>query len=636
MQDKTWGKRVSQATYEKYFPEYIEEKVDKNELKKEELRAKEESGKAYKTDNEFTVTIDPSNTLILNRKGMFGEKKVVVDGEEFYIRSARYQWRSLEFKTYIDIYETDDKTRLYTFEFNGTEYHHKTFAEIVQILSIAYVGDNRQSINGVLSNYLFHLNLDDITEKVRYYCGFHAEGWVLPHTNQYIVSEDSVGKQIKESLAKIDLTQGIQEAKQRFINLYTACGWEDKVKDIVFAWYVMAPFFDAVRRYDTKLVPILSLFADGDMGKSTLTEKLIKSWGHLDGLLAANEAETTSRFQSMLASSTFPIGVDDIQNFSKQHVDDLKSATTIGGKKRRFGAGKGGQFETLNREFVAPLNMSQNKYSNIFCDPQLRQRIIDLQITYLEKSNDWNTAAREIEKGDLLKVVYNHTKDWTVESLIKIYDTSAAEFGLHRDKKLFCLLLVGKKLFEDIFGIELDFSESDVESIVKTTRMINTSDITDIVYEYCRYALPKHLYKWQDNPVSYDEFYNNEFVKPNWVKSPIAIKKDDKGDFWYVIMSQNLNEILDKYGEKEKTSLQNFYVKIKEGIESGCIQYDGKVIRCYTLSNYVKQGGSVKGVLLKVPDSFLQENGYAEIIQPELEYDPQQIAREINAKGGRF
>jgi hypothetical protein len=547
------------------------------------------------------------------------------------------------FNHYIVRYSTDDVENLYTFTLNGIEYYNKNFTEIVSILQKCYISDNRQSINGILNGYIYKLHqentIPNLTKKLRSYCGFHVEGWVLPQINDSIVTEESVGKQIKESLASIDLDDDVEGARDRFIALYNACGWEDKVKDIVFAWYIIAPFLDAARKYDTKLVPVLSLFADGDMGKSTLTEKLIKSWGHMDGLLAANEAESPSRFQSMLASSTFPIGVDDVQTFSKQHVDDLKSATTIAGKMRRKGAGKGGQFETLNREFVAPLNLNQNKYSNIFNDPQLRQRIIDLQITSLRKSNDWNTAARNIRKGDLLKVVYSHTKDWNVEEIMKIYDVATMEIGLERDKKLYCLLLVGRKLFEDIFGIELDFSESDVEAIVKTTRMINTSDLSDIVYEYCRYALPHHLYKWQDNPVSHDKFYDTTYAKPGWVKSPIGLKKDMNGEYWYVIMSQNLGEIMEKYGEKEKTSLQNFYVKIKEGIESGCIQYDGKVIKCYTIDTYTNQGSCVKGILLKVPESIVVDNLYPvqeihEVIPSSG--TPNSIQRQNTSNGGRF
>lgn len=383
----------------------------------------------------------------------------------------------------------------------------------------------------------------DQSDKISDIMGFSPQGWRLPQ-NSIIIVQDAHTLEVRNNLLKIDLGMDIQTNAEIFRKLYEATTLENK--DIILAWVLAAPFFYVIKLREN-IQPFLSINGEGQSGKTTFLETLIlKGYGHI-GTQKSSDTRSMSKVEGILASSTFPFFYDDLHDAKEEVVDLIKSYLTIEGRFQRKGAGKGKQFYSVDKPYVAPIAATSNTSVNWMGDKYLLQRVLHFNVKNRKKNPYWKHYRDSLPKGYLLAALYNETKDWTADKIYKVINRYKKEIDDDDDlsdmdirlKDLYSIMLFGRYLALRLFGLELDLKL--VPQLIQETRgmyddifsslllqQIIEGEYTDVYDKVIGASIPKFI------------------KKGNWVKTPlywanIKVGKDIiKCKCW---RTQNISEI---------------------------------------------------------------------------------------------
>lgn len=406
----------------------------------------------------------------------------------------------------------------------------------------------------------------DESDKLTKVIGFTEKGWRLPFNSIYLI-EDNMGEEIYNNLKKIfDKTYDFNELKTKFIELYNLTGI--KYKENLFQWVMASPFSSVFRTY-AGIMPALALHGIGEVGKTQFFEMAFcRLFGHLDNIISANTLKSDSRLEGILASSTFPVCLDEVTNAHKSIIDELKTHLTMDAKFIRKGAGQSKQFNSIEKVKCTPFSITCNDPPEWFDDPYFLQRTIVFMIDTLTKNAGWNEAKNNCIRGLLTILIYEYTKNWTYKELRDYVKSIPVPANLEkkkdsRPKSIYQFFGLGKKLLKDIFDIETDLK--DIENIIDSTRNISFDTFSALI-EYQidkgRIKLTSEGYKVQTD---------------NWVKTPVyegtfIDEFGNKTDCWGFTIN-NIRELQEKLegNTTHKWNLNTFANKIISVYQS--IQY---------------------------------------------------------------
>jgi hypothetical protein len=313
---------------------------------------------------------------------------------------------------------------------------------------------------------------------------------------------------------------------------------------------------------------------------------------------ASSGSSSPTRTESLIASSTFPVMIDDCTDANPWILDFLKSYTTIGSNKTRMGAGAGKQFATINKPLSASLALTCNDPPPWFSDDAFLERCFIDVIDELIEHPRWREARDAFPTGGLTHLLYDFTKTWKIDDLKKfIADIPTPKITDTRKKYIYLAFAAGAKLLEKIFGLNVDLSP--VMDILNKTRMANAEtlmalmayqvnhgkileyippqasddamvfpdDIGDIKTSQQRLDGKKQTITALSNTNSNSTYYLPLDV---WVKTPIGmgfdLDENNRKEEYYAWSVNNIRELqLQLEGAAvKKWSLNTFFIRIQK------------------------------------------------------------------------
>jgi Cdc6-like AAA superfamily ATPase len=269
--------------------------------------------------------------------------------------------------------------------------------------------------------------------------GFTAEGWNW---------DDKIPSILTENL---DIT----ELKKKFVDLYRTVSFQHK--EILFSWAIIAPFLYVYRKIEN-IMPILLLTGPSQTGKTTYLRLI----AHLYGSSLTNESvlSSSSRLENVLASSTFPVMIDDCSSdlgFAGSEI--LKAYSSIDCFKVRKDRQEGSKsFRSISTPLTAPtiLVFPKKNREEILMDEIFMSRCIQIELTKVIPNSIWNC----VPKGGLMRLIVEYTKMWTLKDLKQFVDSIPSDHipGGQRKKAMYVALAAGAKLLYGIFGIIVDLT----------------------------------------------------------------------------------------------------------------------------------------------------------------------------------
>lgn len=385
------------------------------------------------------------------------------------------------------IYKYPNGEKRIDFNLNGVKYHKIPFGSKTKTgIDIVKLAKDIACISK--PNYLhilLHQLLNDANSKIPFTpvvskCGFTLNRWQIPPDFEF---ESKSG--IKQLCIK-----NIQKAMQQQVNqktawkyareLYNATSVEDK--DILFAWMMIAPFFDALLD-ETDLRPCLILEGDNSTGKTQIAKLITKKiWGNFEEVIAPNNLQSDSRTDDYLCTSTFGVVFDDVDNLDSKILGILKSYTTSRVRNQKKNLDHGLE---LDDEMIAWIILTCNELPSALNDPHFLSRVfllpINTQPTEQQKKH-FKSVNNKIPDGYLGKFFVETTKNWKVEDVLKIYNQQEPQsvFNL-RQNTIYRLILTGAELFEHVFGFQLQIGIDELTELLITILTKNDKDILTAV-----------------------------------------------------------------------------------------------------------------------------------------------------------
>jgi len=351
----------------------------------------------------------------------------------------------------------------------------------------------------------------DETESLSEVLGFSTEGWQFPGERIFDRREDTMKMAVRRVAEVVMIPVHEDAARAGFRMLYDAVGLPKEEKDIVFAWALAAPFMHAAKSF-TKIMPMLVLHGSEDAGKTALAELIVKRiWGVSDGVYSQDAVGTQSRLEGVLASSTFPVAIDDCQDLPRNFTTAILKPHLTGFTRFRR---KRGQRLEVDAPLTAPIILNFNRLPELFMDKAARDRILLIEMRVERKCDDWAGTVGRVPHGSVGRWIIELTRSWTVKELKEIIKVPGAE----RFERAVSVLKLGQYLGRKL-GVRLNI-ESAVEAISKS-KEIGTDDLFDMV---CHMAI---------RGLERDGF--GEFKPRDWVRQPTVVKND--GGEWGILIN---------------------------------------------------------------------------------------------------
>lgn len=482
---------------------------------------------------------------------LFNKKMEIVSTVNSYV------WD--DFKIINKYQQFEEQETQYDFIVNGILYSNLSFSEMKKDLAAnAFSTGGKDEITSVLLAYI--KDIPDISSLLSEYIGFHDSGWEMPFLGHKFRYKEAM---MKESL-KLITKNYLQDIDYKKAIEYFQKVWEMTTishKGIVFAWNIIAPFLDVIKRY-IKCQPLLDLDGGFDTGKSTIEDFFIeKVWGNWEGSFSSGQMESKSRWMGALSASTFPLSIDEAETLPRKHTQDIKSHQT---KTIHF-TRKSGQKMDIHTPCVSPMNLCHNKKPSCMKLKAVRSRSIHMNITIdLSKQNfDWDLYVKEIPAGYIGKYIVEKTLDWTGKKLMELIKTMPRlDLKYSRQRKIGRIIHLGKYLIKELFDIEVDISE--LKKVLETTLTAGLEEI----FETIKYQAIQGLELWTEKSI-------------DWVKQKTILKryKGNNGILIDHVRKIELMRFCKGFDEAINTSLGDLHNDLKDkwpDCVHGSIRNNGK------------------------------------------------------------
>ncbi|MFW9971145.1 MAG: hypothetical protein ACFFDF_13200 [Candidatus Odinarchaeota archaeon] len=391
-------------------------------------------------------------------------------------------WKNLDISMVLLDEKTDEITKKFNFNFNGQNYKEKTFLQMkkeIELTSCIKSG-NKQVFGVLIDLYITQNKIPEI--KLKRVCGFTNQGWIFP-PEYYINFNQGIQDKFKSKITKT-IKKTIDHSQiEHFKKLYRQITAD--YKDIIFAYGIVAPFLYALKKY-TNLQFYLTLYSPiHETGKSAMAYLITKKfWNSF--VINSEQLNSPSRARDFLSASTFPISIDETEKLKDHAIDMLKSMATmnIDAQYKKIDQSLG-----MDKPLCTSVVYTFNTPSEIFNDIAYISRGLFLKLNKVMspgEQKNYIDSVNKIENGMIGKYIIEKTKDLTLETL----ETWYREIPNPKNKDLtgrqviiFKLLHLGKKLFYNIFQIELDLSK--LEKIIIKSGIFGADDIFEIVKIQC-------------------------------------------------------------------------------------------------------------------------------------------------------
>ena len=387
-----------------------------------------------------------------------------------------------------------------------------------------------------------------------------SDGWKLPFTQEKLgmrlISYTTYQKKIQkrcENIIKIytpEEKEKIIKKLKRFIEITDI----DKDKlSIILSYNMIAPFRIDVLKFFRNF-PLLILYGDPESGKSEILDfSIIDFFGVWDNHLSPNQIGNAAKLEDWLSTSSFPIFISEVEKIKDPEVlNIIKDHCTSTGLYTR----KTGPLDAYERLRTAALVIDGNIFPKELKTEAIISRSIIIHINkHIKKNWEWIDLKRELKKIKFFSFFYEHTKDWDQKKLFeelteirKSYITEGWEDQYRRLIPKYLILLYGKKLFKDIYGIDLP-SDNYLKTLINGELQIQQNFI-DVFKTFC------------DNAIK----FNSEEFGLKYLQVGLYEKKN--GDF--IFTNENLRDF-NEFVEKilgEKYTLVDIEKKIKTGLKN--------------------------------------------------------------------
>jgi hypothetical protein len=406
-----------------------------------------------------------SRVYLIPEKGIFVDKLV----QEHPVTQKLYGWTELKIEHRYQVKQGPNSQWRYIgyIRINTTvnSFYDVTFDSLkAKIHSECAVASRSINVaNHPLQQYFEQF--PDETGLVETRLGFIESGWSLP-SNAIILLQEQTGCDLFFLVDKI-MKKTFDKAVviEKFRKIYDLTGI--KYKELLFCWGIQAPFAYVIRNI-TKLMSLLVLQGPGEFGKSPFIEMILCVMFGLkhekgSSFINSSTVEHLSQFESYIASSTFPVGLDDITHTDAKFLDVLKSYLTLDQYMFKKGAGENKQFASVQKAYLAALALTCNDLPDWFCDPNFVTRTIIFFIDELIERPEWGDAVDSFPVGGLMWLLYEHTKDWTMETIrakIKsiVMPPVLCKLRKNRKYKTYQIFGFGALLMKEIFNITVDLA----------------------------------------------------------------------------------------------------------------------------------------------------------------------------------
>ncbi|MFX0102099.1 MAG: hypothetical protein ACFFCS_21210 [Candidatus Hodarchaeota archaeon] len=486
-----------------------------------------------------------------------------------------WQWDDFKITTVLIKKDKSDREERYNFTWNGDEYRDFTLKEMRdRMFDKCCLGHKYKIIFGVLISK--YVKEHDIPRKeYSPLCGFSRDGWRLPG-KFWIKFTQGIQQSQRENIEEMmSINVDSQQARKYMKILYNSIYIEHK--DIFFARSMVMPFLYSLRER-TSLIPWLSTGSSfGGTGKSSMLKTMTtKIWNVPDKVLNKEVLDSESRAGDYFSLSTFGTVIDDAGDMNPKIKNIIKTYVT---QESRFQRKTIEHKLAIDKVFCSPLNFTFNTPPELFDDIAFLERGIHVPLTIImTKENDEKfKRIKEIPNGYLGKYLYEQTKDWDYESLVKLYENMPSIDGI-RANVIYKTLYLGNWIMKEFFGISLNLN--DVPNLIAETLSVGSDDIISLFLSQI------------DEGVKAEREY--------WVKGKISQKYNKDGTlkgFFYTI--NNLQDLISRLNLKNIT-MSGFCEILKK-------KYKGLEYKNYWIPDLKK---TVKCIY--IPSDILEETDFQE------------------------
>jgi len=487
----------------------------------------------------FQSEINNSTTSHLIGSSCYLEK-TTKKGEVYY--EILYKWELFKILgRYQDIINEDEELEWrYDINLNGNDIFNLSFGDMKETLKMNCYQSSRGAsyITDVLQQYCKTIPIIEIEK----YCGFMPKGWRLPPDYRFRPREDNIKKNIKQVQKMMKLECDEEKAIGYFQEIYDMTKISNK--GIIFSFFLIAPFLHTYKQlYPT--MPQLAFGGTNDTGKSIMTQIGCEKLYNIT-MESANSIKSASRLMGALSGSTFPVGIDDAERFSRNLSDIMKSHATMNNPFKR----KKGQKLDIFTIMLGSVILNFNLLPAYFKDPANRDRLIYIEPEIDAKDLDplYKVKLNRIPDGYIGRYIIDQTKDWTMETIRELCESfDVNRFDGSRSKNSARCVMLGKYLINQLFKIEVDLS--DLEGILEISKSIGLDQLTESI----KYMAIQGL--------ELDSL--GRFRANSWIRDETLCKYYKKENLYGILIDiTRKTEILKQYDNQEiskDTSMNIFY-----------------------------------------------------------------------------
>jgi hypothetical protein len=225
----------------------------------------------------------------------------------------------------------------------------------------------------------------------------------------------------------------------------------------------------------------LALGGRKERGKTKFCELIAnKWWGNATRVFGASALKTSSRSESLMASSTFPIIFDDCEHLQESLEDIFR---TIGTNHDAYTRKRPDQSFRINAPYVAMPLLNFNQSPKLLDNAPFRDRLVFLQIQDSPIENNWSQLFEELPNGAIGRYVIEITKDWTLDTIQKKFDAIQISKTKGRSKKILQYFTLGQQLAKEWFNLDLDLTI--LPDIIKDTKEYGNDELLDTIVYQC-------------------------------------------------------------------------------------------------------------------------------------------------------
>lgn len=488
--DKDYNKRPTRQSYFKYFGKYLPEDSINDEYPTYQI-----SRKIY---------------VQMKENGIFQYKERQTDDGIVLEEERCYEYKNFDIKSSYKRFGY----LYYNFDFDGKSYYSYNYNQMLNILkSKCGLSKAEKYSNILLPKFIDSVDIEDYTENFSQYCGYN-DGWKLDSSCVEMPNQTSVQNN-RNRIFNLNMTPN-KEQIDIFHKLYNMTSI--KYKDIIIAYGLVAPMLYDLKKYYS-VAPHLYLIGAINSGKTSMAKLItMKFYGHTDTIYSPSTS--IPNLEAVIASSTFPICIDEVENFGKnkddnRFISNLKTTTTS-----EFNYTRQNQDTTLKFSipYQAAIVETCNYIPIALNDSAYRNRciILDIPETENKDSFEWKKCYNKLQDGFITPYLVEYMKIHPLEEIIEIVNNTASE---NRTDAIINILNIGKYLAKEIFGLDLTLDYSVL--------ITENQQITDI-FEQIKFQCSR-----------FDTDINGSITATNdWVKVGVFKIKDE-----YRYCQENLNDL---------------------------------------------------------------------------------------------